>query len=303
MIIDMRYHVVSLVSVFLALGLGIIIGVSIGKNVDSEFENQIVRLEETYDDIKENQKILQGDLAKKDEELMIANQFQKAILPNLITNRLLGKRIAIIRTNESVDFKEVKKTIDVLRQAGAEVCSVTTVAKPLDFTDGAIMEEFRSEFTFQSKDPRIALNEVYVKMAQLIAASNGAGQLTFMQNKEYLQMWGDYHSGPVNTIIFYGGDTLHIVDGVDYSTEKQIDQPFLDAFRKLTNIALIGVERSDAEKSYMRLYQSKCRGTVDNIDTIPGEATLVYLLASGNKGYYGTKDTARSYIPPFKLNY
>ena len=42
----------------------------------------------------------------------------------------------------------------------------------------------------------------------------------------------------------------------------------------------------------MRAYQSKCLGTVDNIDTSPGGGDPGISLASGKKGFYGIKDTA-----------
>jgi hypothetical protein len=119
MIIDLRYHVVTLVAVFLALGLGIILGINLGKSVNLEMDTQITRLEQTYQKIREDQKSLRAELDSKESMLETADQFQQAIMPNLIINRLLGRRIAIIRTNDSIDFKYTKKLVDVLRQAGA----------------------------------------------------------------------------------------------------------------------------------------------------------------------------------------
>ena len=69
MIIQLRYHVVSLVAVFLALGLGIIIGVNFGKTVSLELEREIQSLEDTYAQIRADQKILQAALTQKENEL------------------------------------------------------------------------------------------------------------------------------------------------------------------------------------------------------------------------------------------
>lgn len=297
MIIDLRYHVVSIVAVFLALGLGIIIGVNFGKTVNLEFEGQIQRLEETYQKIREDQRSLQTSLANKDAELEIAEQFQRAILPNLIVNRLLGKRIAIIRTNTSVDFKYTKDTVNILKQAGAEVTSVTTFNKPVDWVNAELKTEILDAFDLTMAEPKMLSNEFAQKVAQIILKGDGEAQLVFLQNKELVQLWGDYNRGMVDTIVFFGGG-LNPESGFD----KTIDLPLLDAFRKY-NAILVGVEPSFATQSYMRLYQSKCQGTVDNIETPPGEATLVYLLSSGNKGHYGVKDSARALIPVFKINY
>lgn len=297
MIVDLRYHVVSIVSIFLALGLGMIIGANLGHSANVQLEKQLARLEVTYDKIREDQKLLQASLDAKNNEIDVANQFQKAILPNLIMNRLLGKRIAVIRTNDSVDFKYAKKMVSLLRQAGAEVTSVTTIAKPFNLSDQQFRTELLDAFDLRSTDDKTLLAALSLKIIQIILRGEGSSQLIYLQNKDLVQLWGDYNRGAVDTLVFLGG-------GMNPETNfhREIDLPLLDAVRK-TGTTIVGVEPSFVTESYIRIYQSKCQGTVDNVETSPGEATLVYLLASGKKGFYGIKDTARALIPEFKLNY
>ena len=57
MIVDFKYHIASLVAVFMALGIGVIIGSSvlgesIVRNIVAEQELLITRLEEDYDGLK-----------------------------------------------------------------------------------------------------------------------------------------------------------------------------------------------------------------------------------------------------------
>ncbi|HBF37878.1 MAG TPA: hypothetical protein DDW50_11210, partial [Firmicutes bacterium] len=278
-------------------GLGIIIGANLGVSGNPHFEKQIEHLEQTYQKIRDDQKILQTSLQVKDNEIDIANQFQKAIVPNLITNRLVGKRIAIIRTNTSVDFKYARQLFNILHQGGADVTSITTFNKTINLTDIQLKNEIKEAFEFTKSDDKSLNSLLFSKLAKIIVNGQSNSQLIFMQNKDLIQLWGDYNRGYVDTIIFLGG-------GMNPESDHQtdIDGPLLDAFYDI-KIARIGVEPSFVTQSYMHLYQSKCQGTVDNIDTAPGEVTLVYLLASGKKGFYGVKDTARSFIPEFKLNY
>jgi len=297
MIVDLRYHVVSIVSIFLAIGLGMIIGANLGHSANAQLEKQLERLEVTYNKIREDQKLLQASLEAKNIEIDVANQFQKAILPNLTVNRLLGKRIAVIRTNNSVDFKYAKKMVGLLRQAGAEVTSVTTVAKPINLTDQQFRTELLDAFDLHSTDDKTLLAALNLKIIQIILRGEGSSQLIYLQNKDLVQLWGDYNRGVVDTIVFMGGGM-----SPDTNFQREIDVPLLDAVRK-TGTMTVGVEPSFVTESYMRTFQSKCQGTVDNVETSPGEATLVYLLASGKKGFYGIKDTARALIPEFKLNY
>lgn len=298
MIIDFRYHVVTLVAVFIALGLGILIGANLGKTVNLQFEKQIDHLETTYEKIRDDQKILQATLQVKENELEIANQFQKAIIPTLISNRLVGKRVAIIRTNDTIDFKYAKNLVDMLRQAGAEVTSVTSLTKIMNLSDPQFKTELVDAFDLPMKDEKDLLPEINLRILQIIASGQGTFQLQYLQGKEIAQLWGDYNRGPVDELIFLGGGMTPESDH-----QKEIDLPLLDAARKLNGVMAIGVEPSVALQSYMRIYQLKCQVTVDNIETAPGEVSLVYLLMSGKKGHYGIKDTARGLIPAMKLNY
>lgn len=297
MIIDFRYHVVSLVAVFLALGLGIIIGINFGKTVNLQFDKQLNRLELTYQKIRDDQKALQSTLQEKENMLESAQQFQRAILPNLTINRLLGKRIAIIRTNDSVDFKYAKNLVDLLKQAGAEVTSVTTFLKPLDLTDPKLRKETLEAFGLTEAEDKNLTDEIFQKMMQTLIEGQNGSEIVYLQNKVFVKTWGDYNKGYVDTIIFYGGGVT-----LESDKQKEIDQPLLEALRK-SEVTIVGVEPSFVTQSYMHTYQSKLKGTIDNIDTPPGEMTLVYMLASGKKGYFGIKDTARRLIPEFKLNY
>lgn len=298
MIIDFRYHVVTLVAVFLALGLGIILGTNMGKTVNSGFEKQIQNLESTYEKIREDQKALQASLNSKDYELEVANQFQKAIVPNLIGNKLLGKRIAILRTNTTVDFRYAKQLATILRQAGAEVTSITTFTGAINLNDTQLKTEIVNAFDITGDDANnVLLPSIYAKIVEMIVKGQTSSQLIFLQNKNLLQLWGDYNRGYVDTVVVWGGGMLFEND-----FQKEIDTPVLDAVRKV-NVTFIGVEPSFVTDSYMKLYQVKCQNTIDNIDTPPGQVTLVYLLASGKKGHFGIKDTARALIPDIRLNY
>jgi hypothetical protein len=184
-----------------------------------------------------------------------------------------------------------------LRQAGAEVTSVTTIAKPINLSDQQLRTELLDAFDLHSTDDKTLLAKLSSKIVQIILKGEGSSQLIYLQNKDLVQLWGDYNRGAVDTVVFLGGGI-----NPDTNFQREIDLPLLDAVRK-TGTMIVGVEPSFVTESYMRTYQSKCQGTVDNVDTSPGEATLVYLLASGKRGFYGIKDTARALIPEFKLNY
>jgi len=296
MIIDFRYHVVTLVAIFLALGLGIIIGTNLGKTVNLQLEKQIDRLEMTYDKIREDQRLLRTSLQLKEDELAIANQFQKAILPQIISNKLSGKRVAIIRTNNSIDFKYAQNLANILKLAGAEVATITTFNSALNLADPQFKSELINSLDLTELPEKELLTQIYQKIILAIVTGENNPSLQYLQSKTFLQLSGNYQLGFADTLIFLGGGMSS-----NSNLQKELDVPLLDAARK-TQATVIGVEPSFIPESYMRLYQSRCKSTIDNIETTPGQVSLIYLLFSGKTGHYGLKETARELMPTIKFN-
>jgi hypothetical protein len=99
---DLRYHVASLVAVFLALVVGIVIGVGLsGQGIVEESERE--RLNDRI-------AILEADLEQaqtRDEQERAASQFVEAAYSAVMENRLAGKRIAVVFVGEANELRTV----------------------------------------------------------------------------------------------------------------------------------------------------------------------------------------------------
>ena len=91
---DFRYHALSLVAVFLALGIGILLGSTIGDNLASQAN-------------KDLSSSLRGDLlkARQDARDASSNVSQRdrviqAAFPRIVGDRLRGKTIAIVASGK-----------------------------------------------------------------------------------------------------------------------------------------------------------------------------------------------------------
>lgn len=123
MIIDFKYHLASLVAVFMALGIGIVIGSlvvgeSFVNSVINEQESLVQRLESDYLALKKEAQIYKEEavaLRKCNEDYM---QYIHKTLPALISGKLAGKRIAVV---ESIDAQTPGYFLDNLRLSGAEI--------------------------------------------------------------------------------------------------------------------------------------------------------------------------------------
>src|SRR5436305_12534357 len=125
---DFRYHALSLVAVFLALGIGIVLGATIGDNLVSQ-ANKDVRSS------------LQGDLlsARKNARDASANVAQRdrliqAAFPRIVGTRLRGTRIALAATGKLPQDVEsnLRKTISDSGGTVDSVSVVTDSVKPAD---------------------------------------------------------------------------------------------------------------------------------------------------------------------------
>ncbi len=109
---DFRYHVASLSAVFLALGIGILIGTAfVGAKVVDRQTLLMTRLNSNF-----------AELRKETKERELTEQSLQQAVPRLVKQSLLGKRVLVVQIGaltEAVD--QVNKTLAL---TGAEVVSL-----------------------------------------------------------------------------------------------------------------------------------------------------------------------------------
>jgi Copper transport outer membrane protein, MctB len=126
--IDFRYHIVSIVSIFLALAVGIVLGAGpLQGRLGDTLNQEVSALRKTKTDL--NIQLRESENTNKQ-----LNAFITALTPQLIEGRLSGRSVNLIRLPGSSD--DVAKSVsDVLTQAGAKVNGTVKVTK--DWTDPA----------------------------------------------------------------------------------------------------------------------------------------------------------------------
>ena len=289
MIIDLKTHIYSLVAVFLALGIGILLGTGLGSVLNQEQKNIITRLESDFNRYLEEKKALQSTIQQKNRELEMEKQFDRYILSYLIQDHLLGRKIAIIRTSDEFKSHLIKEITSTLEMAGAKVKSVTQFL-PLIVT---ATPEQRTELAqaFQVSQPEALTQEVMKKVCEEIILGVNQEKLNFLQERDYIHLWGSYNQA-VDTVIILGGASEEAKNFV-----TKIDLPLINALKKY-KISIIAGETMQTNVSYIPQYRKKSIVTIDNLDTIPGQVAMVYSLSKGIRhGNYGVKDTARSLLP------
>ncbi|MEV3984991.1 copper transporter [Nonomuraea sp. NPDC049758] len=120
--IDFRYHVVSIVAIFLALAVGIVLGTTLLQEPAVKSAQEIsAQLTKTKDELRVQIDQLQGREAGNDA-------FVTSVTPKLVAGELTGQRVLLVEApGSSTTFREAEQ--QVLEEAGAEVSGRVTLTE------------------------------------------------------------------------------------------------------------------------------------------------------------------------------
>ena len=279
-----------MVATFLALGIGILIGsIMLGNDTLVKQQQQLTRkLELQIEELRKKNEAVQAIINNLEVSNDLKEQFEKQSLPLLVAGRLSGYQVAIIEINH---YRFLPELTETLKTSGATVSSVTTVFSDLGFDQ----EEIQAVLGQKDLTPELIARRLANEIGQNIITGENQKLTNFLIAQGIIKATGQY-GVPLNGIIIIRENQAQKT----YYEVDTFDLPLIDCFLK-QKIAVFGVEETKVDHSCMKAYQRKEITTVDNIDTIPGQAALVLALA-GNPGHYGVKPTAQSLLPKSDVN-
>jgi hypothetical protein len=115
--VNFRFHVVSIIAIFLAIAIGTVMGATfVGRGVVDRLQNRIDDVEKTSNEVKADNEALQ---ASADETARYVDQ----TATYAVGRSLAGVRIDLV-AERGIDGATVDRQADLLRQAGATVVGV-----------------------------------------------------------------------------------------------------------------------------------------------------------------------------------
>ena len=272
---DFRYHVTSLAAVFIALVIGILVGVAIsGRSLirDSEravLQDRIDRLEERL-----------SDAGRQVEQQNALEEYSQATYPAVMNRRLADKHVG------------------VLYVGSAEGAVVARVRETIDLADGV-----RSMRALQVP---IATGELLRRVADVPDAPRTVEDLGRGLARELVAGGDTPLWDAVGTALVEereGGNLPLDAVVVARTAEPQSGQTarFLSGFYSglaAAGVPVVGVETTDSGTTAVPTYRGHGFSTVDNVDTIPGRIALAVLLTGESPGSYGTKEDNTPVLPP-----
>jgi len=113
-VIHFRFHLVSLVAVFLALALGIVMGYGVlGQPTVSGLQDRVDRVEGRINSVRRDNDRLQGEVDRLNAYSDASSQFA-------VTDRLAGASVQIVALR-GVDADRVRDVVNLARKAGAAI--------------------------------------------------------------------------------------------------------------------------------------------------------------------------------------
>jgi hypothetical protein len=120
-VVDFKYHLLTLIAVFLALAVGVVVGTALpgSEMVFGEQQNVIADLRATFDELKSEASARQAELELLRRERLAAEELGRCALPLLVAGRLSGQKVGLVLP--SYPASTVAEVRAALALAGAEV--------------------------------------------------------------------------------------------------------------------------------------------------------------------------------------
>jgi len=281
-VFDFRYHALSLISVFLALVLGLLLGVAIGdKGLVSSAERDIRA--SLRGDVRKAQAESENLRSQLDEQ----NKFLQEAYPLMVGSRLIGERVGVVTLGDISD-SEIGNVRDALEATGARLTSVASLRTPLDLP-ALSQASLGTPYQNLQTDPKLAK-----RFGDRVGAGYMAGGGRLLQRVRRALLASS--SGALG-----GVDSVVVIR--EPRTFQKPQQDVLNSFEDglMTGLGgnngtVVGVETTDTKPSQVGWYRDHDMASVDDVDQLPGRAALVFALA-GADGAFGSKSSADALLP------
>jgi hypothetical protein len=276
-----RYHATSLIAVFLALAIGILVGAEFGGDaLTSTRKNLEASLVGNLQDARSRADDLSGQLGQ-------SNEFASRVYPVLVRERLQGKRIAIVALG-GLPSEITSAVEEALAPTGARLVGVGVVREPVD-VNGLAEDLAKTRFA-----------DLRANTDALTALGTGLGrQLVIggtlpevVRSQLFSRASGSF--GGLDGVIVVR-DQPQDMGPVQRGRAAQLESALMAGVTG-TREPAVGVEGSTAEPSSISFFQGSDLSSVDDVDLTAGKVALVFAML-GAEGSFGIKGSADRLLP------
>ena len=286
--INMKYYIVTIGSIFLALGIGIIVGFNL--NYDQELSKQqsevLSEFEDRFDSLNQEKADLNTqieDLTKEQEKLTsyISQNYNL-----LITNALTDRNTGIIITNEKNDYSE--EIENLIKDADGHLAFNIVVRDTIE--DEKKLKTLSNDIDKEIKTSQDCINYI-MDCLNGVNAQKDLEKLQELELIEIKSLSDDYAS--YDSAILVG-------ENEDENMQKTFEVKEKNIISKLKSEKkyLVAVQREASNSKFLKLCSDSKISTIDNIDSEIGKISLSMLIKDESiVGNYGTGENVTDLMP------
>jgi hypothetical protein len=293
---DLRYHLASLAAVFIALAVGILLGVAISGKL-SAADNAIAhdRIDQLGDQLK--QANARADIIGRRNDA--AEQLLEISYPTLMESRLDGMNVGVLFVGP-VDGSVRSAVERTLSDAGAgSPVRLTAVDTPIDADelDTALNGDQVLAQYAESGDDFTSLGTALGR--ELV--DGGGTPMWSALSSNLVEERSGASTPPLDAVVVVRSwappeDATAEQEQQARPTETLVDG-LLNGLQQ-SGVPVVGVETTTEDASAIDLYRTQGVSSVDDVETLAGRVALALLLAGGDPGHYGVKDSATDGVAP-----
>lgn len=284
---DLRYHVASLAAVFVALIVGILIGVGLsGRGFVSDSERQL--LNARISDLQHRSDAAEARVAALTATEKAGQAFIDRAYPALVAQRLAGKRIAVVFVG-SADAGTRAGLLSALADASAPgIARLRALSIPLDTK--ALAAAIAARPALQPYEGVLHLGDLGRDFGTQLLLGGKSAVVDALTPLLFEERAGNARK-PMDGVIVVRtakpqrGATALFLAGLYAGLGR-------------AGIPAVGVDVSGTTDSAIAAFAQAGLSTVDDVDTRAGRAALILLLAGAEHGQYGVKAAATDGIIP-----
>lgn len=294
--IDFRYHIVSIVAVFLALGIGLLIGA--GVLGDPLLEDIKTRAEQVRDTNAE----LRDDITDLNVRVDAGRDFALAVEPLLLGDRLRAEQIVLFRV-DGTDGSLEDHLQDAIEIAGGRVASSFVLLDKFRLADEVAVQELSTAIGMPLEDP----TELRTSAAHMLGARAAAASASQSPGPERrlralldeLADTGFVDSQTEQNELVPPGAQFVVLAGSPEEADYAVDVMGVSLAEGIarSHSAVLVAEPSDSAWDLTGAVRARDEtnqqvATVDNVDTVAGRISAVLALQqaeSGDVGHFGLR--------------
>jgi hypothetical protein len=276
-----RYHATSLIAVFLALAIGILLGATLGGDTLSNTRRDLEKsLTGNLEDARERADQLNAELGD-------ANEFASRVYPVLVRNQLRRRRIGVVALGGLPG--DVSGAVEeALDGTGARLVAVGVVREPVDVR-GLSGDLAKTRFADLARNPDTQTAFGVGVGRQLV---RGGTLLDRVHSRIFSRASGTF--GTLDGVIVVRNQPQRM-GPLQRAIAGRVESALMNGITA-TRAPAVGVESSTTEASSVSFFGGNGLSSVDDIDLVAGRLAAVFALL-GAEGSFGVKSGADRLLP------